>query len=807
MLTDLRFSVRSLLKNPGFTIAAILTLAVGIGANAALFSAFNTLVRHPLSFSDSDRLVRIWSKKPSGSFFFPALSWPRYEFIRERQTSFSNMSATGLAGFAFTRANSDPEQVNGLHVTASFFPTLGILPVRGRSFTAEEDITGGPRVAMVSHEFWQTRLGGRDSIVGETIMLDGNSYEVVGVLPPKLGHPYSKVLVFLPRVFETPGPTLQQVLNGAGILEVTARLKPGVTLQTAAAELATLDKNYVEAFPTRLDGKSESPLRTFNDEVVGNLGKAFKLLYAAVAAVLLIACANVASLFLTRLSTRRKEIAVRLSLGATQGQIVRQFLLESAVFSAAAGLLGAGLGRWALFLVQRHMASLLPPGIQLGFDFSVLAFLIGAAALTALLVGLVPAWQAPRLAIAEELKDSARGTPGGSRGGRFRSALIVCEVALSVVLLISSGLLLLSFTRLQGTPAGYEPKGLATAFLTLPAARYPTGPQQAEFFERIIERLEAQPQVKGAAVSLSVPLTSILPKASYVIKGQPVPPLPERSSALFCLASEHYFQTMQIGLREGRLFTAQDNDKSPNVCIVNESLAKRLFPGKSALGQVLRRGTNADVESEIIGVVADVKTHGPSEPPSEDIYYPIRQICRPVTNLVVRTDGDPLALQPLIRSSIAELDRNQPISAFQTLEALIDQSLSVERITAWLTGVFAGIALLLFAVGFYSLLAYAVAQRTAEIGIRMALGARQSQVVNLVLSHGMKLVAWGLGIGLVIAIGVAKLVQSFLFGVRPFDPWIYGGVTLVFVMVGVLACLIPSFRASRIDPLIALRTE
>ena len=807
MLSDLRFSLRSLLKTPGFTAVAVLTLAVGIGANTALFSAFNTLVRRPLPFSEPDRLVRIWANKPAGNFYFPALSWPRFEFLRDHQHSFTGMSASAIAGFAFTRPGSDPEQVNALQITASFFPTLSISPERGRNFTPEEDVTGGPKVAMISHEFWQTRFGGRDSIVGETIMLDGGSYQIVGVLPPEPGHPYSKVLVFLPRVFETPGPTLQQVMNGAGFLEVTARLKPDVTLQMATAEIATLAKNYSDAYPTRLDGKMESPVRLFSDEIVGSLRSAFNLLYAAVAAVLLIACANVASLFLTRLSTRRKEIAVRLSLGATHGQIARQFLLESAIFSAAAGLLGALLGRWALAVVQQRMAYLLPPGIKLGFDITVLGFLVGLAVLSILLVGLVPAWQAPRFNLADELKDSSRGTPGGVRGGRFRAGLIVCEVALSVVLLVSSGLLLSSFVRLQNTAAGYEPKGLATAFLTVPASRYPTGPQQAEFFEKIIERLESQPQVKAAAVSLGVPLTSLLPKATYVVKGNPVPPLPERASALFNLSSEHYFQTMQIALREGRLFTPQDNDKAPNVCVINESLARHLFPGGSALGKVLRRGASAEIESEIVGVVSDIKTHGPSAPPTDDIYYPIRQICRPVTNLVVRTDGDPVALQSLIRATIAELDHNQPISTFQTLESLIGQSLSVQRITMWLTSIFAGIALLLFSIGFYSLLAYAVTQRTSEIGIRMALGAQQRQVVNLVLIHGMKLVALGLVIGLVVAAATSRFVQTFLFSVRPLDPLIYGSVTLIFAVVGTLACLIPSFRASRIDPLIALRTE
>lgn len=806
-MLPLKFAFRSLLKSPGFTLVAILTIAVGIGANTALFSTFNTLVLHPQTLPESDRLVRVWVSNPALGFNAPAVSWPRYEFIRDHQQSFSNISASAFTGFALTRNGADPEQLNALQVSASFFPTLGVSPIRGRNFTAEEDIPGGPNVAIVSYECWQTKFGGSETLVGENIMLNGVSCTVVGILPPALSNPFNTVMVFAPRVYEANGLTPVQVQNGAGYIGVTARLKPGVTLAQAAAEMNTLAASYKAAFAARLDGKNDNQVKTFAEELVGNLKPTFYMLLAAVGFVLLIACANVAALFLGRLSARHKETAVRLSMGATRGQLVRQFLLESAVFSTAAGVLGAIFGWWALAAIQRIASNQLQTPVTLNLDGTALAFTIAISAVSALLVGLIPALQSSRTDVAEVLKDTARSAAGGTRGGRFRAGLIVGEVVLSVVLLVGSALLLVSFVRLQRTSPGFEPRGVATAFVSIVGSRYATGPQQADLFAQLVERLEAQPMVKSAALGLGVPLSGFQPRSPYAIAGRPVPPLPERSLASLDVVSEHYFAAMGIPLRAGRAFTPQDNEKSPTVCIISESFAKRLFPGESALGQVMLRGRDAEIKCEIVGIAADVKSVGLNAPAPDELYYPIRQLPRAAVGLIVRTDGDPSALQSVMRSTLSGLDSTLPITLFATLESTVSQSLGFQRITAWLTGIFAGVALLLSVVGLYSVLAYAVTQRTSEIGIRMALGAQREQVIGLILRSGLKLVVIGLVLGLVAAAAAAHAIQSLLFEVQPLDPLIFVGVATLFTAVATLACLAPALRASRIDPMVALRTD
>jgi predicted permease len=807
MTSSFRYGLRALAKAPGFTLVAILTIAIGIGANTALFSTFNTLVLHPMSLPKSDELVRIWANNSTLGFNAPALSWPRYEFFRDHQKSFSSISAAAFTGYALTRNGAEPEQLNSLQVSVSFFPTLGVSLLRGRNFTKEEDTAGGPNVVILSHECWQTRFGGRETLLGEVITLNSQSFTVVGITPPALGNPFSTVLAFTPRVFESNGLTAAQVQNGAGYIGVTARLRPGVSLAQASAEVKALAENYKASYATRLDGKNDSTVRTFAEELVGNLKPTFYMLLAAVGFVLLIACANVASLFLGRLSARHKEIAVRLSMGATRGQLVQQFLAESVIFSALAGVLGLAIGWGSLIAIQRLSTNQLPAGVTLKLDLTALLFTVFISALSAVFIGLIPALNASRTDVAEVLKDTARSAAGGTRGARFRSVLIVGEVVLSVVLLVSSSLLLVSFVRLQRTPPGFEPKGVATAFLSIAGPRYPTGPQQADFFARYVERLESQPQVKSAAVAIGVPLSGFQPRSPYAIGGRPVPPLPERPLAQLDIVSEHYFSAMGIPLRAGRAFTPQDNDKAPTVCILSESFARRLFPGESALGKILLRGRDAEIKCEIVGIAADVKSNGLNAPAPDDMYFPFRQLSRPVGTLIVRSEGDPALLQSVLRSDLAALDATIPVTLFSTMEASVAQSLGFQRITAWLTGIFAGVALLLSVVGLYSVLAYAVTQRTSEIGIRMALGAQRSQVVGLVLRSGLRLVALGLVLGLGLAALVTQFIATLLYNVQPLDPAIYAGVAGLFAVIATLACLLPSLRASRIDPLVALRTD
>ena len=804
-MSDFKSAVRALLKTPGFTAVAVLTIAVGIAANTALFSVFDRLILNPVTLPQPASLVAIWTNNPQLNFNAPAASWPRYEEIRAHAKSFSAIGLSAFDNFTLT-GNGKPDQLQGLRVSASFLPTLGILPARGRNFTPAEDQPNGANVCLVSHELWQGRFGGRASLVGETIQLNGQSWEVVGIMPPQMTTPFSQTQVYAPRVFEVGGLTPIQVQSGAGYAQPIARLKPGVTLAQAHAELATLSRGYAEQFGAKLDANNTSEAHNFAERLTANVRPTFYTLIGAVSFVLLIACANVASLFLGRLAARHKEIAVRQSLGATRTLIVRQFLTESLVFSAVAGVLGVLLGLWALSAIQSAFASQLPPNTPLSLDWRALAFSVAVTLVSAILVGLAPALQASKTQLVDVLKDAARGS-SGARGGKFRAGLIIAEVTLSVVLLVGSALLLISFLRLQRTPPGFDPTGVASAFVGVPANRYSTPALQAQFFVSVIERLKAHGQVTAAAAVIGLPLSGLNPRSPYSVAGRPVLPLPQRPLAGLAIVSEDYFQLLRIPFVEGRAFTAADREGAPGVCVINASLAKRLFPGESALGKVLLRGRDAEIKHEIVGVIHDVKTNGLNAPAPDEVYYPMRQLGRPGMGLVVRTQGDPAALQAVIRSAVADIDPDQPISFFRTMDSTVAQSLGVQRIVASLTAVFAGVALVLSAVGLYSVVAYAVAQRTGEIGIRMALGAQPGQVVGLIMRSGLQLVGIGLLAGLAAAAGAAQLIQALLFNVQPFEPLVYGGVALLFAAVAALACLLPSLRASRIDPLVALRAD
>src|SRR5258706_8023533 len=542
LMADFRNAVRALRKSPGFTIVAIGTIAIGIGANTALFSVYDRLVLNPVTIPDPASLVAIWTNSPQINLNAPALSWPRYEEIREHQTSFLSVGISAFDTFTLT-GNGDPEQLNGLRVSASFFPTLGVLPALGRNFTPDEDVPNGPAVCVLSHELWATRFGARPSLVGQAITLNGQSWQVVGVMPPQLSPPFRQTQIFAPRVFEIAGLTPLQVQNGSGDTQPIARLKPGVTLAQSASDLAAISRGYGERFPARLDAGHTSEPHLFVDALVGPLQPTFYTLISAVSFVLLIACANVASLFLGRLTTRHKEIAVRQSLGATRARVVRQFVVESLVFSAAAGAVGILLAMWALSAIQSVVASQLPPNTLLALNWRALVFTGGITLITSILVGVAPALQASRTPLVEMLKDRARGS-SSERGGRFRATLIVAEVALSVVLLVGSSLLLISLVRLQGTSPGFEARGAAAAVVAVPIERYRTVAQRVQFFNEVIDRLAAQPRVPSAPVALGLPLSGFNPRSPYAVVRRPIPSPTQRPIANLPIVSDDYFSLM-----------------------------------------------------------------------------------------------------------------------------------------------------------------------------------------------------------------------------------------------------------------------
>jgi predicted permease len=804
-MTDFRAAVRALFNRPAFSVVAILTIGVGIGANTALFSIYDRLVLHPVTIKDPSSLVAILSGGPRLPVAAPAVSWPRYEELRAHATSFESIGVSSFESLALT-GNGEPEQLNGLRASASFLPTLGVQPVLGRSFTPEEDVPNGPDVCIISHELWQTRFGGRAGLVGETITLDGRPSQVVGITPPRLSVPFAQVQVFVPRVFEPTGLTPAQVQIGATFTQPIARLKPNVTLAQAASELESISRRYKEQFGGRLDAENTLAPQLYVASLVGPLEPTFYTLLGAVGFVLLIACANVSSLFLGRLAAREKEIAIRLSLGASRGRVMRQFLFESLVFSSVAGLLGVVLAMWALTALESLLSSQLPTNTAVTVNWRAVWFTGAATFASAFLVGLVPGLQASKPRLAEALKDSARGS-SSARAGRFRSALMIAEVALAVVLLVGSGLLLLSFLKLQRAQPGFDPAGVAGAFVNLPADRYATPAQRTDFYDRVIARLRDNPKVTGAAVSLALPLGGFAPRSPYTVGGQPVLLPAQRPLAGLMIVSDDYFRLLRIPLAAGRSFGPDDRAGAPGVCIINESLARRLFPGESALGRTLLRGPNGEFSHQIVGVIRDVKSLGLNTAAPDEIYYSHRQLVRPGMTVIARTGADPAVLQSAIRSAVLDGDRDQPISFFSTLDNTIAQSLGTQRIVASLTAVFAGLALVLSAVGLYSVLAYVVSQRTAEIGIRMALGAQRGQVIGLVMAGGLRMVVIGLGIGLAGAAAASRLIRALLFDVPLLDPLTYGAVIVLFTLVGALACLIPSLKASRIDPLLALRAD
>lgn len=805
-MNHLNYALRQLLKRPMLTGAAILSLALAISANTALFTIFDQLILRPHSFKDPDTLVRVWTNNPKTNFSGPQLSLMKYELFRDQQTVFASIAASTFSSFAFARGGAEPEQVVGQRVTEGFFRVLGVEPERGRTFTIDEDRPGAAPAVVISHEFWQSRLAGLDSALGSSVRLNGVDHTVIGILPPHLGNPFSNAQVFITYSFEPATLLPAQVQAGATYLQVTARLKRDKTLADANREIAMLNGRYATTFASRLDAQNPSDVRTLTEELAGNLRPTLRLLLGAVAAVLLIACANVSNLFLASLSARSKEIALRLSMGAERRHLVRQFLMESLLFSVIATVAGSFFGRIALAGIAEAAVNQLPPNTVFEFNGLTFAFMAGICVLTTIIVGLVPAMQASRVGLAEVLKDAARGAPGGTKGSRFRSGLIVVQVAMSVVLLIGSALLLVSFYRLQNTPAGLRTEGAAAAFVSAPVERYKTPAEQAEFYSRVIERLKAVPQVKEASVVFGLPLNGA-PVAPYTLFGNEVRPLAERALANLHIVGPGFFETLGIPLREGRFINDQDRISMPNVCVINESFARRIFPNGSAVGRILLRGRDAEIQVQVVGVVGDVKSNGLNAPPPDAIYYSFGQMGKPAASLVARIDGDPNALQPLMRSAVAQVDSNQPISFFQTMDSVLQQAVGFQKLLAGLVAIFASVALVLTAVGLYAVIAYSVSQRTSEIGIRMAMGARPGQIVSHVLSGGMRLVALGLAIGLLAAAGSAQLMTSLLYAITPVHPPLYTAVTALFSAIAAFACLVPARRASRIDPLLALRCD
>jgi putative ABC transport system permease protein len=807
MTSDLKFALRSLSKTPGFTLIAILTMAVAIGACTSLFSVLQAVVLRPLAYPEPDRLVSIWAVNRERNLEAPAISWAKYELYRERKDVFADLSMSAGNGFTLTEGTGEPEQYFGLHASANFLPVLGLAPTHGRGFTADEDRDGGAPVAMISDRLWQNRFGGDASIIGRVIQIDGIAREIVGIIP-RLPDPFTNVDVLVPQPRNLPFLTPQQ-RDSAIMHQGIARLAPGVTLEQANLRVLEMNAQFKAANPSHIDAAHRNEVRTITQQVLGNLGQTFWTLAGAVAAVLLIACANIANLFLARLTARQKEIAVRVSLGATRGSVVRQFLVESTVFSVAAGLLGTLFAWWSLHGIQLLAGPQLPRADQIALDPLVLLFALGVSLLAGLVIGLYPACQASRTDVQMVLKDSTRGAGGGAAAKSFRHVLVVTQIALSLTLLICAGLLVLSFHRLQSAELGFATAGRATGVVNLPTSAYGKPEQSREFFRQLQQRLREAPELAHGAAGLGVPLTGSGFFSPYAIKGRPLPPVQERPLANIRPVTPDYFATLGITLREGRLFTDQDLFGGEQVAIVNESFAKKLFPNESPLDQAFLTGPQGETVVRIVGVIKDVKSAGLALPPPDEIYYPRDQRGGAFLYVVgaARPGLAAAAVIPALRRVIASIDPNVALAAPQTMDQLVEESIGVQRLTMTLLITFSAIAGLFAVVGIYSVMAYAVTQRVGEIGVRLALGASSGNILGLVFRTGAIQVAVGLVLGIAGSFAATRLLQEVLYEVKPFDPSVFAAVAVTFAVVALLACLVPARRATKVDPMEALRAE
>ena len=800
---EFRYAARQLLKSPGFSLVAVVGLGLGIGANVALFSVINSVFLRPLPYREPGRLVRLSSTSAEQNLTRVGFSYSRYREVQERQQVFSELALS--AGNAFTlTGRGDPEQLIALHAAASLLPTLGLEPLLGRNFSADEDRPGGEHVVLVSHRIWQERFNRDLSVVGQVLTLNGAPYTIVGVLPEAAtAFPLNQVQIWVPRPSEVNYLAPSQLNGGGYYFQATARLRPDVSLEQAQEAMNVLAAGYRAANPANVDAPSQIEIVSLLDDAVGQQRQSYLMLFGAVGCVLLIACANIANLSLARFVRRRKEIAARFALGASRSHVVRQMVLESLLLALLGASFGVLLAQWALGAVVSLGTNVIPRVAEVRLDMTALVFSFGAAIVTGLAIGLLPALQAARVNVNEVLKEASRGSTGG--GTRLRASLLVAEVSLSLVLLIAAGLLLTSFARLQRVAPGFSPDGVYTAQLAVPAERYDRA-RLAAFYEQLYAQLATLSGSTSAALADRVPLTGGNNPAPVAVMGRPLPPLSERPHAIRHLVSPKYFATLGIPIRAGRDFDERDNARVPHVVIVNETFARRHFPGEDPIGRTLITGM-AQLPSQIVGIVADVRSTGLNTLPEADYFLPALQRPETFTNILVRTNLSPSATTPLVREALRRVDANLPLLQPQTLSTRIAQTTADRKLALVLLATFAALALVLASIGIYSVMANLVAYRTSEIGIRMALGATPGAVMRMVLGHGRRLTLLGIAIGIAGAYFVSKLMRQTLFEVDPADPLIYLSVAVMLLLVAELASWLPARRATRIDPVIALRME
>ncbi len=800
---DIRYALRNLVKRPAFTLIAVITLALGIGANSVIFSAINALLLKPLPFPELERVVAIWEKMPSRGVVHNEVAMANYLDWRAQSQSFEQLGlyrwwSTNLTGV------EPPERLQGFVVTANFLDVVGIKPMMGRNFTAEENQPGRDTVVIITHSLWQRRFGGDPNILNKTITLNSIARTIVGVMPERFNFPKgAEVYAPLPM---TPETAQNRGMHGSYVL---GRLKPGMTLQGAQSEIDTISARLEKQYPETNTGAGANVYPIVKD-TVRLYDTALWVMMGAVGFVLLIACANVANLMLARASGRQKEIALRAALGASRWRIIRQLLTESVIVALLGGALGILVAFWGIDALKAanpgDAAKFAPGWYQLGINFSVLTFTLGLSVLSGLIFGLAPAWQVSKPNLNDALKEGGRQTSGGSH--RLRSSLVVFEVALSLMLLIGAGLLGRSFLSLLKTSAGFNPDSLMTMALVLPRAKYKEDPQRATFYQDLAQRVKSLSGVESAAFVNYLPLGGANSSDAYLVEGAPEPPPGQENDGRYRVCTPDYFQTMQIPILKGRGFTEQDKAGAPPVVIVNEAFAQKHWPGGDAVGKRIRFYGPLDRNPwlEIVGISRDVR-HELHLAVTPEYYLPHAQDSWSAMVLVARTKVEPGAMTAAIKQQVWAIDKDQPVFDVFTMQEVRSSSVALYTFSSMMLGIFAGVALLLASLGIYGVMAFAVTQRTHEIGIRMALGARAPDVLKLVVKHGMTLALIGVGVGLAGAWVLTRFMEKLLVGVGSTDLLTFTVVSACLLVAALLACYLPARRATKVDPLVALRYE
>ena len=799
LLHDLRYALRTMARNRGFTAVSVLALALGIGANSAVFTVVNSVLLEPLRFRNPEQLIVVRERNLKAGFPQFSLSPGNYLDYRDHNHTFSGMAAFGGTGLNMS-GGAEPERLRGARVTNEFFSVLGRTPFLGRTFTAQEAQLGSHHVAILSYGLWQRRFAGTANVLGQTLKLNDELYTVVGVMPADFQFP-ARVEIWTPLAMNLQN--WQQ--RGGHYLGGIGRLKAGSSMAAAQADLNTIAARAEKQFPESNSGW-DTTLQSLQEAVVGRIRPAMLTLTAAVGFVLLIACVNLANLLLSRSAARRREIGIRSSMGAGRGRLIRQFLTESVLLSA----IGAGAGLALAWIGTRLLVNLspniLPRATEIALNGRALAFTAGVAVLTGILFGLAPAIHMAKTDLMAALREGARGNAIGFRRNRLRSVLVMGEVALALVLLSGAGLLMRSFYRLQSIEPGFDPHGMLTFRTNLPAAKYKGDEPQAAFYRRALERIRALPGVEAAGAAQIFPLAGDDYILSFEQIGKPPVPVGNEPSAAYYSATPGYFASLRIPIKSGRDFSEHDDASSPPVAIISESMARQFYAGENPLGQRIRMG-NGSKPAEIVGIVGDVRDQQLDEKGRPAVYEPAAQVPFGAMYFGVRTAGDPASLIPAVRAVIREQDAELPLDAVGTVDSLVATSLSQRRFAMLLMAIFAGLALVLAMVGIYGVISYSVTQATQEIGIRMALGARRSDVLRIVFGYAGVLMAAGLALGVVAALAAGRLLAAQLFEVKPTDPATYAAVASVLLATGLLACTIPALRAMRVDPLVALRNE